>query len=145
MTGEENGLNQVTYWSCRKHGFEVRTGGICPDHPRAASAPGVASPLRGSQRNGLLVVPLERSPEWGADDQDDESPARGISSQVETSREWGCIDQDEALRSRGGLTVAQHRRKMVLELIANEEASGDPQLLRAAAFRRRSLGMEPRL
>lgn len=144
MTGEENGLNQVTYWSCRKHGFEVRTGGICPDHPRAASAPGVAFPLRGSQRNGILVVPLEQSPAWGVSDQDDESPARGISSQAETSPEWGCVDQDEALRRRGGLTVAQHRRKMVLEMIASEEASGDPQLLRAAAFRRRSLGLEPR-
>ena len=129
MTGEENGLNQVTYWSCRKHGFEVRTGGICPDHPRASTAPGVASPLRGPRP---AVHQVERSPVWGG------------ANQVEESPEWGGIDQAEALRRRGGLTVAQHRRKMVLEMIANEEASGDPQLLRAAAFRRRSLGMEPR-
>ncbi|MGJ7526550.1 hypothetical protein [Variovorax sp. GB1P17] len=129
MTGEENGLNQVTYWSCRKHGFEVRTGGICPDHPRASSAPGVASPLRGPR---AVVHQVEQSPEWGSADQVDESP------------DWGEISQAEALRRRGGLTVAQHRRKMVLEMIAREEASSDPQLLRAAAFRRRSLGMEPR-
>lgn len=129
MTGEENGLNQVTYWSCRKHGFEVRTGGICPDHPRASTAPGVASPVRGPHPVSLQVEP---------------SPTRGDADQVEQSPEWGCVDQAEALRRRGGLTVAQHRRKMVLEMIANEEASGDPQLLRAAAFRRRSLGLPTR-
>lgn len=129
MTGEENGLNQVTYWSCRKHRFEVRTGGICPDHPRAASAPGVASPLRGPRAVAHQV---------------EQSPVRGDAYQVEPSPEWGEVDQAEALRRRGGLTVAQHRRKMVLEMIAHEEASDDPQLLRAAAFRRRSLGMEPR-
>lgn len=129
MTGEENGLNQVTYWSCRKHGFEVRTGGICPDHLRAATAPGVASPLRGPR---LISHQVEQS------------PMRGDVDQVEHSPEWGEIDQAEALRRRGGLTVAQHRRKMVLEMIASEEASDDPQLLRAAAFRRRSLGLEPR-
>lgn len=145
MTGEENGLNQVTYWSCRKHGFEVRTGGICPAHPRAASAPGVASPLRGPR---TVAHQVEQSPAWGSVDQ------------VEHSPDWGDVDQDdsvpdlvvrgrgndaEGLRARGGLTVAQHRRKLTLQLIANEEASGDPQLLRAAAFRRRSLGLEPRV
>jgi hypothetical protein len=155
MTGEENGLNQVTYWSCRKHGFEVRTGGICPDHPRAASVPGVASPVRGPR---LTARQVDRSPVWGHGDQVEASPEWGGADQVDDSLEWGVADQideaspgrylrgnsPEALRARGGLTVAQHRRKMVLELIAYEEASSDPQLLRAAAFRRRSLGMEPR-
>lgn len=32
--GEENGLGQVFYIACRKHGIEVRAGGICNDHPR---------------------------------------------------------------------------------------------------------------
>ena len=58
MTGEENGLNQVTYWSCRKHGFEVRTGGICKDHPRALQAPDVASPNRGRAGSGLSMASL---------------------------------------------------------------------------------------
>lgn len=145
MTGEENGLNQVTYWSCRKHGFEVRTGGICPDHPRAAAVPGVASPLRGSSAVALQV---ERSPAWGSGDQDDESPEWGdvdLVDQMQAGAAWpGRGNDAEGMRARGGLTVAQHRRQLTMRLIANEEASGDPQLLRAAAFRRRSLGMEPR-
>jgi hypothetical protein len=145
MTGEENGLNQVTYWSCRKHGFEVRTGGICPDHPRAAAVPGIASPLRGPRAVALQV---EQSPVWGADDLDDESPEWGGADQVEQAPAgavWpGRGNDAESMRKRGGLTVAQHSRQLVLQLIANEEASGDPQLLRAAVFRRRSMGMEPR-
>ena len=133
MTGEENGLNQVTYWSCRKHGFEVRTGGICPDHPRAATAPGVASPVRGPR---AVAHQVEQSPEWGDDDQVEQAQAGDV---------WSGRGNDaEGMRKRGGLTVAEHSRRMVLQMIASEEASGDPQLLRAAAFRRRSLGMEPR-
>lgn len=145
MTGEENGLNQVTYWSCRKHGFEVRTGGICPDHPRAVSAPGVASPVRGPRATAHQV---ERSPVWGDDDQVEQSPEWGQPDQVDGAQHFaawpGRGNDAEGLRKRGGLTVAQHSRQMVLQMIEFEEASGDPQLLRAAAFRRRSLGMEPR-
>lgn len=145
MTGEENGLNQVTYWSCRKHGFEVRTGGICPDHPRAASAPGVASPVRGPR---AIAHQVEQSPVRGHDDQAEQSPEWGDVDQVDGAQHFaawpGRGNDAESLRKRGGLTVAQHSRQMVLQMIAAEEASGDPQLLRAAAFRRRSLGMEPR-
>ena len=41
------------------------------------------------------------------------------------------------------MTVAKHRRLMVKQLIANEEASGDPDLVRVAAMRRRWNGMAP--
>ncbi|VTY36510.1 Uncharacterised protein [Xylophilus ampelinus] len=55
QAGEENGLHQVTYWSCRLHKFEVRTGGICKDHPRAVSDPAIASPVRGRATHTLLI------------------------------------------------------------------------------------------
>ncbi|WP_206169553.1 hypothetical protein [Variovorax guangxiensis] len=123
MTGEENGLNQVTYWSCRKHGFEVRTGGICPDHPRAASIPGVAAPVRVSRRVGLMAVPADQYPAWGERSQAPASPDWGDSSQAEDSPEW---------------VNAQ------MAFIRDEEATGSPVLMALAAERRRQLGMEPR-
>lgn len=42
------------------------------------------------------------------------------------------------------VTVAMHRRWMVESLICNEEASGDPELVRVAAMRRRWAGLTPR-
>lgn len=93
MTGEENGLNQVVYWSCRKHGFEVRTGGICRDHPRAAAGAVAASPARGphlvdhvkaSPVRGVhqVVEPVHVAAIW---------PAR--LDQAEASPAWGDFDQ----------------------------------------------------
>lgn len=145
MTGEENGLNQVTYWSCRKHGFEVRTGGICRDHPRASTAPGVASPLRGPR---AVAHQVERSPSWGHSDQVEESPEWGGDDQDDDAADFNAYagrgNDPEGMRKRGGLTAAQHARKLTLELIANEEASGDPELMRVAARRRQWIGLEPR-
>lgn len=55
QASEENGFGQVTYWSCRLHKFEVRTGGICKDHPRALAEPAIASPNRGRSTPSLLI------------------------------------------------------------------------------------------
>ena len=46
---EENGLGQVLYQTCRKHGFEVRGGGICNDYMPAYAS----SPKRDSRQLGL--------------------------------------------------------------------------------------------
>lgn len=45
---DEGGIGITPYTSCRKHGFEVRAGGVCPDHPRALAGATVASPVRGA-------------------------------------------------------------------------------------------------
>lgn len=54
------------------------------------------------------------------------------------------LDDDEGHRARGGLTPAQHARWLCETLIRNEEASGDPELIKVAAFRRRCIGWPPR-
>ena len=41
------------------------------------------------------------------------------------------------------MTVAKHRRLTVEQLIANEEASGDPELVAIAARRRQWAGISP--
>lgn len=43
--GDENGLGVVLYKSCRKHGFEVRAGGVCGDH-KPERAPRVGGDVR---------------------------------------------------------------------------------------------------
>ena len=43
------------------------------------------------------------------------------------------------------LTVAERRRLMTLEIIGHEEASGDPELIEIATWRRRVSGIPPRV
>lgn len=46
--GEENGIGQVSYRSCRLHSFEVRAGGICDSHqPDRWAHAATRSPSRG--------------------------------------------------------------------------------------------------
>lgn len=54
------------------------------------------------------------------------------------------LDDDEGLRARAGLSPEQDQRWLTETLIRHEEASGDPELIAVAAFRRRCIGWPPR-
>ncbi|ABM32964.1 hypothetical protein QRO08_09900 [Paracidovorax citrulli] len=109
--------------ACTLHQLEVTSGGICNSH-KLQRKPGEAQLAFLARQRDLL-----------------ESQAQDLEPRLVDDRVFPAVGE---MYEGKPMTVAKHRRLMVEQLITNEEASGDPDLLRAAAFRRRANGMPPR-
>lgn len=107
--------------ACTKHDLEVTSGGICHDHK-----------LQRRADEGQLVF-LARQRDLLETQQQDTRP-RLVDTRV--------FPQVGEIYEGKVMTVAVHRRLLVDQLATNEEASGDPELIRVAAFRRRCIGLK---
>ncbi|WP_287924252.1 hypothetical protein [Diaphorobacter sp.] len=117
-----NRIETTGFTLCVKHGFEVTSGGICNSHKLQRKA-GEAELAFLARQGDLLKHQVQ------------ELQPRLVDTRVFPS--VGEMYEGKVM------TVAKHRRLMVEQLIANEEASGDPDLVRVAAMRRRCIGMAP--
>lgn len=108
--------------ACTLHDLEVTSGGICNSHKLQRKA-GEAELAFLARQGDLLKHQVQ------------ELQPRLVDTRVFPS--VGEMYEGKVM------TVAKHRRLMVKQLIANEEASGDPDLVRVAAMRRRWNGMAP--
>lgn len=104
--------------ACTRHSLEVTSGGICRDHK-----------LQRRQDEGQLAF-LARQRDLLEQQTVELADNRRIPS-------VGEMHQGKLM------TPARHARMLAEQLIRNEEASGDPELLRVAAFRRRALRTAP--
>lgn len=109
--------------ACTLHNIEVTSGGICNSHQAKRQA-GESQLAFLSRQRDLLEQQLQE-------------PSK-------PQRLFG-IPQVGEMHEGKPMTKAKHSRLICEQLIANEEASGDPELLASAAFRRRAAGMEPRV
>lgn len=108
--------------ACLKHGLEVTSGGICPSHQ-----------LQRRHDEGQLAF-LARQRDL-LERQADEIKPRLV--------DMTPIPRVGELHQGKVMTPARHSRMLAEQMIRNEEASGDPELLRVAAFRRRCLRSAP--
>lgn len=109
--------------ACTKHGLEVTSGGICHDH-QLQRRPGEAELIFLARQRDLL-----------------ENQAQDLRPRLVDSRVFPQVGE---MYQGKLMTPAKHSRLLTEQLIRNEEASGDPELLRVAAFRRRCLRSAPR-
>jgi len=109
--------------ACTLHQLEVTSGGICNSH-KLQRKPGEAQLAFLARQRDLL-----------------ENQAQYLQPRLVDAREFPKVGE---LYEGKPMTVAKHRSLLVQQLVTNEEASGDPELLRVAAFRRRASGMAPR-
>ncbi|WP_404302686.1 hypothetical protein [Alicycliphilus denitrificans] len=110
--------------ACTLHDLEVTSGGICNSHKPKRKAGEAQLAFLARQRDLLEHQAQELQP-------------RMVDSRV--------LPQVGEMHEGKVMTVARHRRLMVEQLIANEEASGDPELIRVAAMRRRWNGAAPQV
>lgn len=102
--------------ACLKHGFEVTSGAICNDHKAK----------RGQDESQLVFLARQRDL---------------LQNQLLDLQPLPRVGE---MHQGKPMTPAKHSRLLTEQLIRNEEASGDPELLRVAAFRRRCLKLEAR-
>ncbi|PJI98087.1 hypothetical protein CLU85_2892 [Acidovorax sp. 69] len=108
--------------ACTKHDLEVTSGGICSDHKLQ----------RRHDESQLVFLARQRDLL--------ESLASELQPRLVDARVFPKVGE---LYEGRPMTVAKHRRLMVEQLVANEEASGDPELVAIAARRRCWAGMPP--
>jgi hypothetical protein len=106
--------------ACTLHDLEVTSGGICNSH-KLQRKPGEAQLAFLARQRDLL------------ENQAQELQPRLVDARV-------CPKVGELYEGKP-MTVAKHRRLIVEQLVTNEEASGDPELVAIAAMRRRCAGM----
>lgn len=107
---------------CSLHELEVTSGGICNSHKLQRKAGEAQLAFLARQRDLL------------------EHQAQELQPRLVDARVFPQVGE---MHEGKLMTVAKLRRLMVEQLIANEEASGDPEKLRIAAWRRRCNGMAP--
>lgn len=128
--------------ACTRHGLEVTSGGICPSH-KLQRKPGEAQ-LVFLRRQGDLLA--SQAAELSGDTY---GPELGRLQEMQAQERKSSQVKHKPLPHVGEMhegkvmTVARHRRLMAEQIIAGEEASGDPELIRIAAQRRRWIGMPP--
>lgn len=108
--------------ACTLHDLEVTSGGICNSH-KLQRKPGEAQLEFLARQRDLL-----------------EHQAQELQPRLVDARVFPKVGE---LYEGKPMTVAKHRRLTVEQLIANEEASGDPELLSIAARRRQWAGISP--
>ncbi|SFE32878.1 hypothetical protein [Paracidovorax konjaci] len=108
--------------ACRLHDLEVTSGGICNSH-KLQRKPGDAQLAFLARQRDLL-----------------ESQAQDLQPRLADARVFPQVGE---MYEGKPMTVAKHRRLTLQQLITNEEASGDPELVRIAGLRRRWAGLPP--
>jgi hypothetical protein len=106
--------------ACTLHDLEVTSGGICNSH-KLQRKPGEAQLAFLARQRDLL-----------------ENQAQELQPRLVDARVFPKVGE---LYEGKPMTVAKHRRLIVEQLVTNEEASGDPELVAIAAMRRRCAGM----
>jgi hypothetical protein len=108
--------------ACTLHSIEVTSGGICPSHKLQRRAGEGELAFLARQRDLL------------------EHQAQELQPRLVDARVFPKVGE---LYEGKPMTVAKHRRLTVEQLIANEEASGDSELVAIAARRRQWAGISP--
>ncbi|POR10948.1 hypothetical protein [Diaphorobacter sp. LR2014-1] len=108
--------------ACTLHDLEVTSGGICNSHKLQRKA-GEAELAFLARQCDLFKRQVQE-----------------LQPRLVDTRVFPSVGE---LYEGKPMTVAKHRRLTVEQLVTNEEASGDPELVAIAAKRRRWAGMPP--
>lgn len=140
----EHGVcHNASRMTCTKYNLEITSGGICRtfDPRQGYFFDRIIDHQVAPPHHGEFDQVEHQTLSDDSDDFDDDALYRYV---YRPEVDHKVVHHHGEFDQVGRLTKAQRKRALTLEIIKAEEASGDPELLRAAAFRRRSLRMEPR-